>query len=124
MGVPTKTVPPPKTDEKPGKLTWKGNTGTKTEPKVEKMSDDDEPPKITFVSKKDRLKRDGRQAIKTEKVDKGLARLADFDHYYFQGVFSNTVVSKYSKGIFPYLTANDKSGKLGNFEGSLLWTKI
>ena len=82
MGVPTKTVPPPKTDEKPGKLTWKGNTGTKTEPKVEKMSDDDEPPKITFVPKKDRLKRDGKQPIKTEKVDKGLARLADFPTSY------------------------------------------
>ena len=71
MGVPTKTVPKP--DEKPGKLTWKGNSEAKTEPKVEKMSDDDEPPKITFVSKKDRLKRDGKQPVKTEKVEKGTA---------------------------------------------------
>ena len=52
----------------------KGNNGTKTEPpKVEKMSDDeDDRPKITFVSKKDRLKRDRKVDVKSEKVEKGI----------------------------------------------------
>ena len=37
------------------------------------MSDDeDDRPKITFVSKKDRLKRDGKVDVKLEKVEKGI----------------------------------------------------
>ena len=37
------------------------------------MSDDeDDRPKITFVSKKDRLKRDGKVEVKSEKVEKGM----------------------------------------------------
>ena len=41
------------------------------------MSDDDEDdrPKITFVSKKDRLKRDGKVDVKSEKIEKGNFKL-------------------------------------------------
>ena len=78
MGVPTPSSSTSSTTDPPAKskLSWQGNNGVdaKTEPKTEKMSDDDdiEPPKITFVSKRDRLKRDGKKAdVKTEKVEKG-----------------------------------------------------
>ena len=75
MGVPTPSAAADPAG-KP-KLTWQANNGsneTKTEAKTEKMSDDDDiaPPKITFVSKRDRLKRDGKKPdVKTEKIEKG-----------------------------------------------------
>jgi len=74
MGVPTPSAAADPAG-KP-KLTWQANNGaneTKTEAKTEKMSDDDDiaPPKITFVSKRDRLKRDGKKPdVKTEKIEK------------------------------------------------------